>query len=981
MSSTFRTQIILSIALLGLACGPVLLAEERENITDVNPEVMSGEHLFTLKVLPILKEKCQGCHGADPDDLKGDFSVLSREALLRGGETGDPSILIGKPQESYLVSAIKWEDSEMPPKENDRLTPNQISSIERWIKIGAPWPDSKRQAEIRTEAASVVSNEDGRLMETSGGQSDDWTFRRYQEDDLWAFLPLDTTTLNDQEISEDSFIDHLVEQKLNGLQIKPAPEATPTELIRRATYDLTGLPPTYEEVVAFRNHYQADPEEAWRDLIENLLASPRYGEHWGRHWLDVTRYSDTGGMSNDYERSNLWRYRDYVIRSFNSDKPYDQFVREQLAGDELADISLQERMNLNQEQIHQAQQEGDYNEQESEWIVATGFLRLGPWDNAMIESDEARQIYLDDLVNITGQTFLSQTLRCVKCHDHKFDPIPTKDYYRIYSAFGTTQMAERPAPFLTSENQNRFEEEKSHIQKMLAHARSEKNKILEIQETAAKKWYEEHKLPYKTENDRRNDPDEMKPPRHVGLDYVQQGQRKVREQDEWIWNRRLERFIPMAQSVYNADSTILAWNGARMLRINRKKQKGTTTTSNILIGGALTAIGDPVVPGVLSAIALPSNADSNAPYTITQEIDGRRLALANWIANESNPLTTRSIVNRIWQFHFGKGIAANPNNFGAKGAKPSHPVLLDSLAKAFVDGGWSIKSLHRMIMHSATYKRSTRHHEEDKLAELDPNNLYLGKFPRRRLRAEEIRDSILQSTGELRHELGGLPVMPEINMEVALQPRMIQFSIAPAYQPSPRPDTRNRRSIYAYQVRGQADPFSELFNQPNPNESCEMRESAAVTPQTFALLNSDMMNDRAIAAATLIVSRSQNDPQVANDFDDEKYALGTQRINKAFQLILKRNATPDELARLTKYGSRMIAYHHDHQPGETIYPTSITRSLVEEFSGRPFEYEEILPVFQSYQPDIKANQVPAETRAMADICLLLFNTNEFIYVE
>ena len=169
-----------------------------------------------------------------------------------------------------------------------------------------------------------------------------------------------------------------------------------------------------------------------------------------------------------------------------------------------------------------------------------------------------------------------------------------------------------------------------------------------------------------------------------------------------------------------------------------------------MIGGALTAIGDPVVPGVLSAIALPSNADSNAPYTITQEIDGRRLALANWIANESNPLTTRSIVNRIWQFHFGKGIAANPNNFGAKGAKPSHPVLLDSLAKAFVDGGWSIKSLHRMIMHSATYKRSTRHHEEDKLAELDPNNLYLGKFPRRRLRAEEIRDSILQSTGELR---------------------------------------------------------------------------------------------------------------------------------------------------------------------------------------------------------------------------------------
>lgn len=939
-------------------------------------EMESGDHLFTLKVLPVLKAKCVGCHGDTPEDRKGDFSVLSREDLLRGGESGEPAIQVGKPNESDLISAIKWEDSEMPPKENDRLRPDQIAVIEKWIEIGAPWPSEKRQSEIRTANLSVQENEAGRLVATSGGQSEQWTNRRYQKENLWAYLPLRSKkTLNPLDVPREKVIDQLVGERLDQHDLTAAKEASPTELIRRAFYDLTGLPPTYAEVLAFKEAYEQSPDKTWADLIERLLASPRYGEHWGRHWLDVTRYADTGGMSNDYERSNLWRYRDYVIRSFNSDKAYNQFIREQIAGDEMADRSLKKRRKLTQEGVHQAQKTGDYNEQESEWIVATGFLRLGAWDNAMIANDEARQLYLDDLVNITGQTFLSQTLRCVKCHDHKFDPIPTKDYYRIYSAFGTTQMAERNVPFLQSENRNRFSEEKAHVEKMLAYAVAEKEKIIAIQEEAAKKWYQENQLPYKNENQRRNDDDEVKPPRHVGLNHVQLGQRKVREQDEWIWNRRLERYQPMAQSVYNADASMLARKGARMLRISRQNQNNTATTSNILIGGALSAIGDPVVPGVLSALGLATNENVEAPFTITESINGRRSALADWIANESNPLTARSITNRVWQFHFGKGIAANANNFGAKGAKPSHPELLDYLANDFIENGWSIKSLHRLIMNSTTYRRSTRHPNIERLQQTDPNNLYLARFPRRRLLAEELRDSILQSSGEIVHELGGLPVMPEINMEVALQPRMIQFSIAPAYQPSPSAQQRNRRSVYAYQVRGQADPFSELFNQPNPNESCELRESASVTPQAFALLNSDMMSDRSIAVANRIFGQLQS----GNTYSDPQ--LSKMTIQLAFRFILNRDATLHEVERLLSYGSSMIHYHQQHPASPMSYPNKITRSLVEEFTGRPFEYEEILPVFENYQADTKADEVTPTVRALADICLLLFNTNEFIYVE
>ncbi|MCR9294974.1 MAG: PSD1 and planctomycete cytochrome C domain-containing protein [bacterium] len=926
-----------------------------------------AEKLFTLKIIPLLKDKCLGCHGADPEDIKGEFSILSLDDLLRGGESEEPAIVPGHPEQGTLIDAISWAGLEMPPKENDRLTPQQIDLFREWIRQGAAWPDEETQQRYRDQESSQQQTDEGVRVVTSGGTSQEWSARRYQPEDLWAFSPLKPMSdLLPTGVPAERAIDFFIDRKLERAQLTPASPATARQLILRASYDLTGLPPSPQEVSDFESAYAQNPQQAWAELIDRLLASPRYGEHWARHWLDVTRYADTGGMSNDYERSNMWRYRDYVIRAFNSDKPYDQFIVEQLAGDELADLSVKSRTGGTLEDVHRAQLAGDYNAEEAEWIVATGFLRLGPWDNAMVEEEEARQMYLDDLVNITGQTFLSQTLRCCKCHDHKFDPIPTRDYYSIYAAFATTQMAERPVPFLADEDLSGFEQGRAHVQRMLDFAVTEKDKLIQKRETAARAWFEERGLPYKNEEERKDLPDEAKPPRHVGLNHVEQGQLKVREQDEWIWQRRLERYEPMAQSVFNAAKSSLAWNGARKLRITRKDKSLDPPRSHILLGGALTALGDPVVPGVLSALTLSSEPPSQASNAIPTSIDGRRLSLARWIANPANSLTSRSIVNRIWSYHFGKGIAANPNNFGAKGAKPTHPELLDFLAMDFVQNGWKIKQLHRTIMLSDAYRRSTIPSDPTQVQTVDPNNQWLSYFPRRRLTAEEIRDAILQMSGELTQRKGGLPGSPEINMEVALQPRMIQFSLAPAYQPSRTPTERNCRSIYAYQVRGQADPFTEIFNQPNPNESCEMRESAAVTPQVFTLLNSDMMTDRSIAMALRLEAESADLPS---------------QISRAFELILNRPPTAAESQRLSQYVSDMQSYHVQHAAQPPTYPTSITRSLVEEFSGQPFEYDEILPVFEAYVPDAKAADVSSSTRALADLCLLLFNSNEFMYVE
>ncbi|MBT7406878.1 MAG: DUF1553 domain-containing protein [Opitutae bacterium] len=902
-----------------------------------------GEKIFSLKVKKIVESKCLPCHGEKGKKIKGDLDLTSLASTLHGGETSEEILIPFHPEKSLLMKAIRWEDPdyEMPPKENDRLSEEQIEWIRKWIHLGAPWPTTEIQEEYLLEERTKPLTEDGILVGTSGGLSEDWTFRRYKPEDIWAFQPL---TDYQPPINSSHPIDTFISNSLEKAQVQPAPHSDFRSLIKRAYYDLHGLPPTPHEIFKFRKEWHKSPDQAWGKLIDKLLEKPHYGERSAQHWLDVARYADTAGLSNDYERSNMWRYRDYVVRSFNEDKPYDQFIIEQIAGDELWE--------------NQKEQEKD-----PELLIASSFLRMGPWDPAMVLKPEARQLYLDDVVNAVGQTFLSTTMRCFKCHDHKFDPLPTKDYYRMYSVFSGTQLAERPAPFLKEENKNRLEEEHNFTQQMLAFAKEKYNHLLDKQESAAKKWFKEQGKKYLNEDKRRSLPDEEKPPRHVGLTPAETGRLKVRKQDDWIWTRRLERYQPLAQSVYNGP--VPKNLNSRKMRMPEKIPNSTIPKTKILMGGALEAPAAPVNPGVLSALGLPTSNKKNDPYSLPEGKTGRRLGLAQWIAHPKNQLTARSIVNRVWQRHFGKPLAGNPNNLGAKGKKPTHPKLLDWLATDFVENGWKFKRLHKLIMTSEAYRMSTQHPEMNKLRITDPDNHLLAYREPRRLSAEELRDSMLVSTGELNREIGGLPVMPEINMEVALQPRMIQFSIAPAYQPSQAPKVRNRRTLYAYRVRGQPDPFLELFNQPNPNDSCEERVSESVSPQAFTLLNSDLMNDRATALAIRINKETKN--------------LHTQ-VKRAVQLVFGRVPASQEWDRLEKYVMRMTSYHLAHEPKPTVYPTSITRSLVEENTGESFEYEEILPGFKNYQADKKANEVDASTRALAYLCLVLFNSNEFMYV-
>ena len=921
-----RLHVSLAAALL-LAIGP-----PRANAAD-----QTAERLFALDVKPLLAEKCFACHGQEPSAILGGLNLTSRESMLRGGTSSKQVLVPGSAGASLLYETVRRSNPKllMPPKENDRLTEEQVWKIRDWINGGAPWPDAETEQAYLKEELARERTSDGVIVRTSGGLSEEWTNRRYQEDDLWAFRPLRKVAPPESDANHP--IDAFIERKLAEAKLTPASRADKRTLIRRATYDLTGLPPTPEEIEAFLNDESAD---AWSKVIDRLLDSPHYGEQWGRHWLDVVRYADTAGYSNDFERSNAWRYRDYVVRSLNADKPYDRFVVEQIAGDILEPDN-------------------------PEMLVATGYLRMGPWEHTgMMQKVVSRQLYLDDITNNVGQSFLSLPLRCARCHDHKFDPIPTRDYYRFYSIFATTQLAERPAEFLDSENLNNFEHNRARLEKLLAWSEADVAKIKAKEEKAARAWCAERGIPYQPREELKDKPEGEKPPRHIGLTVDDLGYVKVRQTDARVWKRRLERYQPMAQTVYEGPAK---HEVSDKLRVPKPEEmQGEPPASFILAGGSIYSRGDQVTPGVLSAIPTSFTPESaGAQYEIPTAMTGRRLALAKWIAKPDNPLSTRSIVNRIWQYHFGKGIAENANNFGKMGKKPTHPELLDWLAGGFVDEGWSIKALHRLIMTSETYQRGDRPADGAAVSERDPNNQLLSFFRPRRLTAEEIRDAMLAASGELNPEVGGLAVFPEVNQEFAAQPRMNQAAIAPAYQPSRTPGERNRRSLYVYRMRMQTAPMFEVFNQPNYDVSCERRDSSTVTPQVFTLMNSDNSTDRSIAMAVRVRKEA---------------ATLEEQVDLAFELALGRPSSDEERKKMSAHVRKMTAYHEQRPPEPVSAPRELDRTVIEEMSGLALHYKEPLDAYDDYVPHVKPWDVDPATRALADMCLALFNANEFIYV-
>lgn len=933
------------------------------------------ELLFVRRILPMLQSKCFACHG-ETDVLEGELSLIDSGGIQRGGVSGDPLIAPGKPEESPLFLAMLRDSdvwSAMPPKEAERLTSQQLNWVKQWIEQNAPWPDAERIAEIRRQYADQWSRDDGVQVATSDGLSVDWTNRRYDPNGLWAYQPLRKLQGSiPREMDGSEAIDHWIESRI-PTELPLAPPCDPETLIRRASYDLTGLPPTHEATLAFQTAYAADPEQATAQLIDHLLESPHYGERMAQHWLDVVRYADSAGFANDYERGNAWRYRDYVIRAFNQDMPYNQFVLQQIAGDELETAT-------------------------EESMIATGFLRMGPWELTGMEvAKVARQRFLDDITNSIGECFLAHSLQCAKCHDHKFDPVPTRDYYSIQAALCTTQLAERTVPFLESENRKGFEEEK-YLQRKLEEYQSTLAQLDEVLLKNAADWFEQNhkdaaawertlaqvrnnKKPAsgkmfqdtfaQTRNalSRAGFSEESYPPKLVGFTPEQFGLERVARKGIERLQWELERYRPHAHSVYSGPTPQYRSVTAPLRIPTDLFQNAELEKPTILIGGDPFAVGPEVAPGVLSVVGYLGQR------SLTTEMQGRRLGLAQWIVHPQNPLTARVIVNRLWMWHFGTAIAGNPNNFGSTGKRPTHPELLDWLAASFIENGWSIKQVHRWIMRSQAYRRSCLHPQPELCERLDPLGTSYAVFQPRRLSAEEIRDSMLLASGELNLAVGGIPCRPEINLEAALQPRQVMGTFASAWAPNPLPEQRHRRSIYTLRLRGLVDPALEVFNTPPLDFSCERREISTVTPQVFSMLNSENSYKRSLKLAQFLIQQTrQNREDSGAEYD--RAAV----VRRCFQRVLGREANDVEVRYGLEHWEKMRQILERAEIHLHAQPRQVQRDAIEENTGERFTFMENIYSNHDFIPDLKLEECDMDCRALAELCLVLLNSNEFIFV-
>ena len=860
ITSGLKSLLLFFMCSLFLFTGQSVNAKEKPSDIDL---------LFLRKIKPLMARECFGCHGENEKKIKGDYNMLTREGMLKGGDSGKAAIIPGNAAKSPIMSLIKRvdEDDAMPPKESNKLTSAQIGWIEDWINAGAKWPDD-----------SILENDETFVkVNTSGALSDDWTNRRYAIEDIWAFQPVKNYA--PPKSSYKHPIDSFLNEKLKQKKLKMAEPAKKEHLIRRAFINLTGMDPTFEEIQAF---LKDDSTNAFEKVIDRLLSSKHYGEHSAQNWLDVVRYADTGGYANDWERPTAWRYRDYVIRSFNQDKPYDQFIKEQIAGDEM-------------------------DPKNPEYIIATGFLRTGPWEHTGMSVNEVtRQLFLDDVTESIGKTFLAQPLSCAKCHDHKFDPIPTQDYYRIQAVFATTHFKDRPLPFQKYENLG------------------DKNTNIQLSQERIKLLDKAKKL--------------------VPSEDASSVGPLVGKQKRYF-NLEKERYEPKAFSVTTGKPL---------------------PDTKILTGGSIESPGKAVSPGVLSAVHESNDKANPTSYnSITPKPKGRRLDFAKWVADKKNTLTSRVIVNRIWQQHFSTGIVGTPNSFGKMGAKPTHPKLLDYLATWFVDNGWSIKKLHKFIMLSKAYQMSNKSKDISKLKTIDPNNELLAYYPARRLQAEMIYDSLLQKSGELSKTTGGPGVFPEINWEVALQNRLIMGTLAPVYQPSPKKIDRHRRQIYAFVRRGISNPFLEVFNKPGSELSCAKRDETTVTPQAFSLFNSEFIHNRALALANSIASKSKQ-PE--------------DQIKTAFKIMYGRGPTSEEVRLAKDHLAVMVRHHQSHKLNEQPLPKHFDAEFIAEKTGRPVTWRQYLNNLNNYERDLMPWQVSPEVRGLYELCLVLINSNEFLYV-
>ena len=703
---------------------------------------------FERRIQPVLAEHCYECHSSQAAEIEGGLRLDYREHMLVGGDTG-PAVVPGDTKASLLLQALRYEDLEMPPA--GQLPGSIVADFEQWIRSGAVVTNEKFSPLLRHE------------------------FDYAEARKFWAFQPVNNPSLPavDNRDWPHNGIDYFVLSELEGRGLTPAKSASPRELARRVYFNLIGLPPTPTQIEMFVN--DSSPW-AYEKLIDTLLSSPRYGERCAQHWLDVVRYAESEGFEYDRKLQGAWRFRDYVIESFNNDKPYDAFITEQLAGDELEPANRTSR-------------------------IAAGFHRFGAVrrnaGNQKVAS--SRNEVLIERTDIVGAAFLGLTVGCARCHDHKFDPISQRDYYRLQAFFAASH--EDNVILASKEQRERWERSTQRIQKQIDKLKEllQRQKGNEEQLTRARIQQLEAQLPLP---------------------------------------------LPMLCSIKNDPQQVSA------IHVLRR--------------------GNPALPGErvdMRPLGVLSPGDAQP---LASNVANPRTWLANWLTDPQHPLTARVLVNRIWQQHFGSGLVRTANDFGHNGSRPSHPELLDYLASMFREGDWSIKSLHRMILLSSTFRQSSRSNPNSLAAATDPDNHWLWHYPRRRLSAEEIRDAMLAISGRLNNKAGGESIMVPVDQELINQ----------LYKPSQWQVTENssehdRRSVYLLAKRNLRLPFMEVFDQPTAQTSCPKREQSTHAPQSLELLNGRLSNELAAAFANRL--RAESGEDVGNQVD-RAYELVAGRL-------------------------------------------------------------------------------------------------------
>ena len=765
----------------------------------------------------ILTENCQMCHGAAIQ--QSGLDLRTREKILLGGERG-AAVTGASLQGSWLWRLVTHEVKPfMPP--GGKLADEQIEVLRKWIMAGAPMPETAVTDEEAQRLEALRKLEERPITE--------------EERSWWAFADLTRPAVPGDGGSHpvDAFLDAMLSEK--GLTRSKA--ADRRTLVRRVYLDLTGLPPSVDAVEAFVNDGAPD---AWKRLVDTLLESPHYGERWGRHWLDLVHYADSGGYERDFDWPTMWRYRDYVVNAFNNDKPYDLFVREQMAGDEIAPDS-------------------------SEANIATGYLRMVLDNN--IKDERTRMDELDDNVATTAQTFLAVTAQCARCHDHKFDPIPQKDYYRMQAVFFSTKEVDYP---LVSPD----EVERHRALNKGTSARQEplKKRLAELEEPHREFLFQAtlDTLPKYYRTAWETPPGERDKAQRLNARQVDALYKLIEIPDilERMDAKDLAQYNETQQEIKDLESMRPEpYPTARTITEDSRQP----LPSYFLHRGDPGTKGSRMDPGVLTVAARSEPAFPAPPESAGTS--WRRKHFAEWIASENNPLTARVMVNRIWQHHFGDGIVGTPSNFGKTGMRPSHPKLLDWLAAEFVDSGWSVKDMHRLMLGSEAYRMASLDIPEN--LQKDSGNAYFWRQSRNRHEVEVIRDQIMAVAGTLDRTVGGPAVRPFID------PTLFQSSTDRTWPGMAIGDPESwRRSIYVFSKRSIRYPMFEAFDQPDMVSSCSRRTRSTVAPQALLLMNNAEVLLQAKHFAQRIVVEAGHSARA--------------QVDRAFELALSRMPSESE---------------------------------------------------------------------------------------